>query len=151
MNFLMHFFLNFVVARTVFSVGWEYAPIIFIFSVVLDLDHIPYLLHRLNGLRTFTHIDVSSRSRFQELYGLTALSVLSSIGYFFFNHTILKVIMLCIVLHYMLDFLSGHTRPLYPYSKDEVFISIFKTWKIRLFVEVFLTFILGVILWLSFK
>lgn len=151
MNSLIHFFLNFLVARTVFGVGWDYAPIIFVFSIVLDLDHIPYFIHRLNGLRTFVHIDVSSRSRFQELYGLAALSVLSSIGYFFFNHTILKVIMLCIVLHYMLDFLVGHTRPLYPYSKDEVFLSIFKTWRTRIFVEAFLTFILGVILWLSFK
>lgn len=151
MNFLMHFLLNFLVARTVFGVDWEYASIIFVFSIVLDLDHIPYFFRRLDGLRTFVHIDVSSRSRFQELYGLTALSVLSSIGYFFFNHTVLKVILLCIILHYMLDFLSGHTRPLYPYSKDEVFLSIFKSWKTRIFVETFLTFILGVILWLSFK
>jgi len=151
MNPFVHFFASFLVARTVFGVGWEYAAIILVFSIILDMDHIPYFFRSFNGVRTFVHIHVSSRSRFQELYGLTVLSVIASVGYFFFNHTLLKVIMLCMVMHFMLDFLAGHTRPLYPYSKDEVFLSIFKTFKTRIFVEAFLTIILGVILWLSFQ
>jgi hypothetical protein len=151
MNPLIHFFSNFLLARSLFGIGWEYAPIIFVFSIVLDLDHIPYFFRQFKGLRTFIHIGVSSRSRFQELYGLTAISMLASIGYFFFNRTLLKVIMLCMVLHFTLDFLAGHTRPLYPYSKDEVFLSVFKTFRTRAFVEAFLTILLGVILWLSFK
>lgn len=150
MNPLVHFFANFLLARIVFGIGWEYAPIILIFSVILDLDHIHYFFSNFKGLKTFTRMDLSSRSRFQELYGLTIISAFASVAYFLLNHTLLKVIIICIVLHFMIDFLVGHTRPLYPYSKDEVFLSIFRTLKTRAFIEIFLTMVLGVILWLSF-
>jgi hypothetical protein len=123
----------------------NYIIYILIFSTIVDIDHIPYILKVKKNL-VHKKFGSESRSRFHELYGLTLFSLGISI-FSFLDIILIKVITLSVVLHYATDFLLGKTRPFYPFSKKEVFLNICPE-RHRIRFEIALTVILGVI-WLS--
>lgn len=147
MNVLLHFLLSYIVIDSVFGNAFDYIVYIFIFSTIIDLDHIPYILKvKKNFLRK--KFGSESRSRFHEFYGLILFSLGIAILSLFFDIVLMKIITISIILHYAADFLLGKTRPFYPFSKKEVFLHICPE-KYRIHFEVILTLILGVILWLN--
>lgn len=147
MNTLLHFFLSYIIADSVFGNAYQYAVYILLFSVILDLDHIPYLAR--TGKKILRKkFGSESRSRFHELYGLTLFSAAASAFPFFLDIALAKVIALSAIAHYAADFLVGKSRPFYPFSKKEVSLGMLPD-KYRMHFEIFLTAILGAILWLS--
>ncbi len=144
MNILLHFLLNFAVADVAFGNAKEYVLPILFFSIVLDIDHIPYTLRtRKEIIRK--KFGSECRSRMHELYGMTVVSAGLSAAWFFVDAAIIKVVALSLVLHYIADFVLGKSRPFYPFSKKEVFLGIPD--KARLFFEIVMTIITGAYLW----
>ena len=145
MNFLLHFLIAYLAIENLFGNASQYIIQIFVFSNILDMDHLPYLLRVKHGVfrRKFGS---ESRSRFHELYGVALISfAISAIS--FFDMALAKVIALSVILHHAGDFLVGRSRPFYPFSGKEVFMDMLPV-KYRAHFEVMATFALGsVFLW----
>ena len=148
MNLILHFLLNYLVVDAVFGNAEKYLFYIFIFSLIVDLDHVPFFFKKKNKI--FSKTGSKARSKFHELYGLTFFSIAISLFSIFVDKMIIKVIALSLILHLASDFFVGKTRPFYPYSKKEVFLNIIPV-KYRVRFEIFATIILGAVLWLSIR
>lgn len=149
MNILLHFLLNYAIVDVLFGVAFDHLVLIVVFSVFLDLDHLPYL-SRVKRTVVKKKFGAESRTRFHELYGLTIAAVLASIASLTGHLLIVQIAFLCYVLHLFLDFISGITRPFYPFSRMKVFIGLVPA-RYRIHAEVILTVLFGVIVWPSLK
>src|SRR3990172_8707098 len=101
MNFLLHFLIAYLAIENLFGNASQYIIQIFVFSNILDMDHLPYLLRVKHGVfrRKFGS---ESRSRFHELYGVALISfAISAIS--FFDMALAKVIALSVILHHAGD------------------------------------------------
>jgi len=110
-------------------------------AVLVDLEHIPRL-----GLALKTRrFSPSTRTRWHELYGLF-VSMSISTGISFLSAPIGRSLLIGLVSHYFLDMLMRPTRPLYPMSKELVFLGLAPR-KLRELVayDTLLTIIMGVI------
>jgi len=146
MNTLLHFLLAYFVVQIVLGNAFEYIIPIFIFSVILDIDHVRYVLREKGKIKE-KRFGYESRTRFHELYGFTIASVLISIS-FMFDQMLAQIIGISIILHYAMDFIVGKSRPFYPFSKLDVDIKLCSD-RIREVSEVLLTVILLVFVWLT--
>lgn len=149
MNVAFHFLFNYLFVDFVVGNAWGYAAVILVFSVAIDMTHVPYLMKTGSGVieRRFGS---ASRTRFHEIYGLTLLSALVCICYLVFPHVAVMIAAMCIVLHFALDFLAGKSMPFYPYSKTEVFLHIFPYgYRNKILFEIALTLSTGVLFWLN--
>lgn len=123
MNILLHFLVNYIIVESVFGNALNYVLIIFISSVIFDLDHISYI-NRFKHNIFRKKLGSECRTRFHELYGLAVYGVVLSAAFFFFDLRIVQIISVCAILHLATDFLVGRTRPFFPFSKREVFLNI---------------------------
>ncbi len=146
MNVIFHFLLSYLAANAIFGNASSYLVYIIIFSVLMDFDHIPYIIRAKKDL-VHKRFGSESRSRFHEIYGLMLVSLAISAFSVFIDINMVKVIALSLILHYIIDFLTGKTRPFYPLSEKEVFMGIYPQ-RHRIFSETVLTLISGVALWL---
>lgn len=141
MNNFFHFCFNFYIISLFYEVDKRWIIPIFIFSNLPDIDHIPHYLKNLKSFRhKALHIDV--RSRFHELYGVVlVLLVLGGIILFKDEHSVMiEIALICLILHYVVDFLTGSTRPFYPYStKQFKLVNWYRTFKERIIIEGVLT------------
>lgn len=94
----------------------EYLAPMLIASVIVDLDHIVPILkqRRILGIR-----GSEWRSSLHELLGVSLFSTLS-LGAWFQDHDLGIALALGFIMHYVLDFLVGQTRPFYPYSNTQI-------------------------------
>lgn len=147
MNVALHFLLNYAILTYLFGDVRAYLSLILLFSVLLDLDHLPYMA-KFGRKIIKRKFGPESRSRFHELYGLTIVSVFLSVLSIFADIFVIKIVAFSIILHYAFDFIFGKTRPFYPFSKEEVFTGICPE-KLRVPAEIILTGTFAVIFWLT--
>ena len=118
MNSIAHILLSYLIGRQFTHDPLILAMCVF-WGILPDLDHIPHLA---SALRT-GRFGPKSRSRFHELYGLSVISSAFSIvllfrpGLYFLYFPLLG--------HYLFDFLTRPTRPLYPCEDTEQFGHIY--------------------------
>jgi len=148
MNFIFHFLFNYLMIDVVLTNSWNHIILIFILSVFIDIDHVPYLIRAgKNVLKK--RFGSESRTRFHEIYGLAFFSLLLCALYFFADHAIIEISAICVVMHLAIDFLTGKSAPFHPYSKNEIFLNIFPYgYKNKIIFEISSTIILGVLFWL---
>ncbi|MBR9677937.1 MAG: hypothetical protein GOU97_01395 [Nanoarchaeota archaeon] len=147
MNFVLHFLLNFFIIDLALGCAKEYVLTILFFSIILDLDHLPYLIKEKWRIIN-KKFGSKSRTRFHELYGLALISIMVITISLITNPLLVKVIALSLILHLTMDFLIGKSRPFYPFSKEEINLG-FLTDKNKIYFEIIATTVLGVILWLN--
>ena len=148
MNILFHFLFSFLFVDIVLGNAWDYLVIILIFSVLVDLTHLPYLF-RVRKDVVKKRFGSGSRTRFHEIYGLTLFSAVICVLYLVVDPIIIGIISMCIVLHFAVDFLTGKSMPFYPYSRKEVFLRLSPYgYKEKILFETFLTVLAGVLFWL---
>jgi len=140
MNTILHFLLSFVFVDIIFGNAKNYILPILLFSVIVDLDHIPYLLKVKKDLIK-KRFGAESRSIFHELVGLFVFSLIFCISFFFLPLNLIRIISFCLVIHISIDFLFGTTRPFYPFSNKKIFLGLFSKRFIYL-MDLFLTLIL---------
>ncbi len=149
MNFLFHILFNYIIVQSVFGVQESDLWVIIIFSIILDFDHLPYVLKNLKTVVRYLHFGSASRTRSHELIGLAFFSLLFCFALLLFtNRRIVQIALLCLMLHYIADFLIGRTRPLYPYTKTEVFLHFYHSRRTRFLLEAILTIAFGGIFFL---
>ncbi|MEK6968449.1 MAG: hypothetical protein AABX51_07525 [Nanoarchaeota archaeon] len=150
MNILFHILFNYSIVSLVFGVNESDIWVIALFSVILDFDHIPYILKNFKSVVRYLHFGSESRMSSHELIGLGLFSLLFSVALLVIqDKRIVQIALMCMVLHYVVDFIIGKTRPLYPYAKTEVFIHFYTSRRQRFVLEGLMTIIFGGIFFLS--
>lgn len=149
MNTPFHFLFSYIIVELGYGNASQYLVPIIVASAILDLDHIPYyFVQKKNILKN--GLGERSRTFVQELPGLFLISLIVLILSFVVSDTmLLKVVYLCFILHYTVDFAAGKTRPFYPFSKT-VLVSPFVSQerKKKVLFETIATAIAGVFFWL---
>lgn len=139
MNLAAHILASYLVVRALTD-DPNLMVIGMFFGLLPDADHIS---HTMRAIRTGRY-GTESRSRFHELYGLalfsTAIMILSYVWGNF------AVMFFPLLIHYLLDFLTRPTRPLYPYNKTIMHFSLYpKTMKNMIIADVLFTG--GLLIW----
>lgn len=119
MNPLLHFLVSYIFVEIIFKNAKENLILILISSTFLDLDHILYILKKKEKILN-DRFGAESRSIFHELLGMLIFSFIISFLYLILDKTLVRILYLSLFLHYAIDFLSGKSRPLYPYSRIEI-------------------------------
>lgn len=149
MNTLFHFLFNYIFIELAFGNASQYLLPIIIASTIIDLDHLPYLfVQNKNILKN--GLGERSRTFMHELLGLFLISLFILILFFFVSDTmLLKVIYMSFILHYVVDFAAGKSRPFHPFTNIVLatpFIS--QEPKKKVLFEIIMTTIAGVLFWL---
>lgn len=134
MNWLVHIVAGyFATAAFIPNAKELFLPII-IFSVIVDADHfIPFIKIFLKKERKFWNYYKSEKiiEVRSVLHEFPATIAFLTIILFLFQTTLHKEILLvaaiCVPTHFILDFLTGHTRPLRPFSKKPFFLGWYNT------------------------
>ena len=152
MNLIFHFLFNYLFVDFITNGNaWNYIFVIFVFSVLIDLTHIPYLLKKKSRVME-ERFGSESRTRFHEIYGLAVFSFILCLAFFFFDLAFVSTAALCLLLHFSVDFISGKSMPFYPYSDTEVFLGLMPYgYRNKIAFEVLSTLILGVLFWLRIQ
>ena len=139
MNLVAHLLASYLVARQLTSDPFLLAAGV-LFGLLPDIDH---LSHTKRAIRTGRY-GTESRSRFHELYGLALFSAFIMILSFFFGN--FAVMFFPLLVHYLLDFLTRPTRPLYPYDKTVMHFSLYpKSMKNMIVADILFTG--GLLIW----
>jgi len=141
MNIIFHALLSLLLARLL---GINFIPYVLIgilFSILPDFDHIPYLVKAIKTRR----FGIESRSPLHELVGLIFILSGSLIVEVIYPHLFLLAIS-CGLSHFIVDFLTRPSRPLYPFSNKEIDLNLYPRRLKEMFVcDTILTLILGLI------
>ncbi len=149
MNTLFHFLFSYIVVDLVYGNAQPYIIPIALASVLIDLDHLPYIL-RMRTRLIDEGLGELSRTFLHETPGLVLVSLILLPLYFILQDQILvRVVILSVLLHYVLDFSAGKSRPFHPFSK----LVMTSPWvaqelKIKILFEICATIIGGVVFWL---
>jgi len=140
MNQLAHILIAYVLGSFFFPVQ-EYLLPIAIFSIILDLDHLPgyIIVLKEKKKRSVKEYVELFRTQVQEPIGIMMILVILGLLYFFgVQDPLLGIAAFCIFLHWLVDFLTVHTRPLDPFNKKIISL-FFHTKKQRLWSEIVIT------------
>ena len=141
MNIIFHALLGLLLAKLF---GISSIPSILIgvlFSVFPDFDHIPYLKRAFKTGR----FGVESRSPLHELAGLVFVLSGSLVVKVVCSHLFLMALS-CGLSHFLVDFLTRPSRPLYPFSGKEVDLNLYPRGLREMFVcDAILTVAIGLI------
>ena len=149
MNTTFHFLFNYIFLNALFGGAWQYLPVILVFSVIIDFDHLPYIIKTGRSV-VKKRFGAASRTRLHEIYGLAIFSLVSCALYFFADARLVAFAMGCLALHLCVDFLTGKSIPFRPYSTKEVFLGVSPSgYRNKMLFELTATAILGVLFWLQ--
>jgi len=146
MNPLGHIFITYIVTRCIIPDARGYILLIALFAVIVDIDHIPgFFTFPKQKRRDYATQVAHFRSILQEPLGVAIeLLVLLALWISGIDALILEIAGIALVMHWMIDFLMVHTRPLYPFSKKIVCL-FFKDAQSKRISEAVATFISGII------
>jgi len=145
MNQIAHIFLTYFILSFIIPETQKYLLPIAIFAIILDIDHVPSYIRMLfiskktrSKMKLMNYINLF-RTAIQEPIGIITIELMLLTFYLFGVKSIYIVIaMFSIVIHWMIDFLTVHTRPFDPINK-KVFCLFFKTKKQRFVSEIVIT------------
>lgn len=142
MNIVFHVLMGFLLAEIFGISSLREISIGVLFSVYPDFDHTPHLG---KALRT-GRFGVESRSSLHELLGL-ALLVLGSLVVRAIRPRLFPLTFSCGLSHFVVDFLTRPSRPLYPFSDRKVDLGLYpRGLKEMILLDVVLTVGLGLII-----
>ena len=144
MNPLGHIFITYIVTSWIIADARSYIFLIMLLAVVVDIDHIPgFFTFPKQKKRDYATQVAHFRSVLQEPIGVAIeLLVLLGLWILGINPAILQITGIAMVMHWLIDFLMVHTRPLYPFSNKLVCL-FFKDDKSKKMSEVVVTLISG--------
>ena len=153
MNPLAHVLIAYIMISFLIPDVHVFIIPIMVFSMLVDMDHLPgyirlltYSKKRRKSMSIEDHIR-NVRTVVQEPVGIIILELLLLSLYLLgVRSPLLMMAALCFPIHWLVDFLTVHTRPLYPADKRIVSL-FFHTKKQRVVSEVIIT-ILSIILFL---
>ncbi|MCP6719496.1 MAG: hypothetical protein KJI71_04710 [Patescibacteria group bacterium] len=145
MNPLVHIFLTYFSLSFIIPEVKGYLIPIAVFSIILDVDHIPgfikmpFLSKEERGKVKPGHYIGLFRTAIQEPIGIITLELIFLTMYAFgIRNIILLIAALSLIIHWLIDFLTVHTRPLAPINNKAVSL-FFHTRKQRIISELVVT------------
>jgi len=141
MNIIFHALLGLLLAK-LFGIGSIPSILMgVLFSVFPDFDHIPYLKRAFRTGR----FGVESRSPLHELVGLVLVLSGSLVVKVVYSQLFLLAFS-CGLSHFVVDFLTRPSRPLYPFSVKKVDLNLYPKGLKEMFIwDAILTATLGLI------
>lgn len=145
MNSLAHIFLTYIAINFIIPDAKKYLIPIALFAFILDLDHLPGFMKTLlmtkrqkARLRLIDYVNMF-RTTLQEPISIITIEILLILLYLFgLNHILIIIAGLSIGLHWLIDFLTVHTRPYAPIN-NKIVCLFFSTKKQRVVSEIFIT------------
>jgi membrane-bound metal-dependent hydrolase YbcI (DUF457 family) len=144
MNWVAHMLITYVVISLIVPNAEHFIIPIFIFSIIVDIDHIPGFIRlaRMGSARKSLSPEEYSRilrTPLQEPLGIImVLAVIFVLYLYGLDATLFIIAFIGILLHWIIDFLTIHTMPLYPFS-DNMHAFFFRTKQQRLYSEIIIT------------
>jgi hypothetical protein len=148
-------FINYAVISSIIPDARTYLIPILILAIILDLDHIPGYLKLLFmpkaeksklGIKEYV---TYFRTAIQEPIGILTIEALLLILYIYGVRSMyLLISSLSIFLHWIIDFLTVHTRPFEPID-NRIICLFFKTKQSRIISEIAITLLAAVIFLIS--
>ena len=147
MNQLAHIFITYSFLTLFIDQTKKYLIEIIIFSIILDLDHIHWYIKyfKLNK-KERKNLNIKQiinlfRTIIQEPIGIIIIELLILILYLIgFNTIIIIIVSLSIFIHWIIDFLTVHTKPLVPFN-NKIISLFFHSKKQRIYSEIIITLI----------
>ena len=141
MNIVFHALLGLLLAELIGVDSMAGILIGVLLSVIPDFDHIPHLKKAFRTRR----FGVESRSPFHELVGLLLVS-LAALAVGIVDPDLSLLGFCCGLSHFVVDFLTRPSRPLYPFSARKVDLNIYPRDLKRMFMlDAILTAALGLV------
>lgn len=151
MNQLAHIFLTYLVLSFIIPDTQKYLIPIALFSIILDFDHVPgYIVMAFKSKREKAIMGVRDyialfRTTLQEPIAILTIELSFLIMYFFgIKNIILFIAAVSIALHWLIDFLTVHTRPLDPVNRKIISL-FFHTKRQRIVSEMIITIVSGIL------
>lgn len=152
MNQLAHIFINYTILSFIIPQTQKYLIPIAIFSIILDIDHVPsyikmiFISKKEKAKMKLEHYVDWFRTAIQEPIGIITIELILFIFYLYgVRNIILLIAIICIFLHWLVDFLTVHTRPLDPLNKKKIVSLFFHTTKQRIWSEIIITVVFLVV------
>ncbi|MCK5107724.1 MAG: hypothetical protein KAQ83_03275 [Nanoarchaeota archaeon] len=147
MNQLAHIFLTYVVLSFIIPNTQEYLIPIALFAIILDFDHILGYVKIIfiskkekNKMKLGDYVNLF-RTSIQEPIGIMTMELIFLILYVYgVRNTYLLIASLSILIHWIIDFLTVHTRPFDPLNKRIVSL-FFHSKKQRVVSEIIITIV----------
>jgi hypothetical protein len=147
MNQLAHICLTYFALSFIIPDTQKYLIPIAIFAIILDFDHMPGYVKMLfaskktkSKMKLHDYINLF-RTIIQEPIGIITIELIFLALYLYGVESIyLKIASLSIIIHWLIDFLTVHTRPLDPINKKVVCL-FFNSKKQRVVSEIIITII----------
>lgn len=147
MNTLAHTFIGYLSCALVFGkqIANENMLAIILFSILIDIDHIPGLIKYLKTSKDKRKLLPENllaqwfRSGIQEPIGI--IFIIITLGFLWLlgiKSVIIPIGIICVLTHWIVDFLTVHNSPLAPFT-NAVFVLKFKTKKERFESELWIT------------
>jgi len=128
MNQFAHIFINYLILSLFIPNTQNYILAIVLFSIILDIDHLPYYIHKFiiskfKKQKISLEDDIDKvRSSIQEPVGVLGFLLLLGALYLFgIQSLIMLIAAVCIFLHWFVDLLTVQTRPFAPFDKRIVY------------------------------
>ena len=141
MNQLAHICLTYIVLSFIIPDTQKYLLPIALFAIILDFDHIPgyiKMFFKKGKMELKDYINLF-RTTIQEPIGIITIELILLILYLYgINNIYLLIVALSIAIHWLIDFLTVHTRPFDPIDKRIISI-FFHSKKQRLVSELLIT------------
>ena len=147
MNQLAHIFITYFILSFIIPETQKYLLPIALFAIILDFDHILGYIKMLfiskkekNRMKLRDYINLF-RTPIQEPIGIITIELIFLILYIYIGPNIYFLIAsLGILIHWLIDFLTVHTRPFDPLNKHVVSL-FFHSKKQRIFSEIIITIV----------
>ena len=148
MNQLAHIFITYFALSFIIPDTQKYLVPIAIFAVILDVDHIPgyikMLLFPKKKMKVIDYVNLF-RTTLQEPISIIVIELMLIVFYLYGIESVyLLIAAVAIALHWLIDFLTVHTRPFDPIDKRIVSL-FFHTKKQRIVSEMIITIISGIL------
>lgn len=151
MNQLAHIFITYVLLSVIIPETNKYLIPIAIFAIILDFDHVPgYIKMIFISKKDKAKMKLNDyinwfRTPIQEPIGVITIELILIVLYLYGIHSIYILIAgFAIATHWLIDFLTVHTRPFDPIDK-RIVVLFFKTPKQRIVSEIIITIVAGIL------
>lgn len=152
MNWIVHICLTYFILSFIIPDTQKYLLPIALFSIILDVDHIPGMIKELflNKKERAELIRLPRkhmnlvRTAVQEPVGVITILILLGLLYFFgVKHILMTIAALAILIHWVIDFLFVSTMPLKPVNRKKSVKLFFgkETLKHKIEVRIIITII----------
>jgi hypothetical protein len=147
MNQLAHVFITYFILSFIIPDTQTYLLPIALFAIILDFDHVPgYFKLLLTSKKDKAKLKIKDyinlfRTAIQEPIGIITIELVFLILYLYgIKSSLLLIASLSIAFHWLIDFLTVHTRPFDPLDKRVISL-FFHSKKQRITSEIIITLI----------